>query len=42
MDVTEFGIVTEINPEQSLKAASPIKMTEFGILTEVNPEQLKA
>ena len=39
IEVTEFGIVTEVNPLQSSKALMPIEVTEFGIVTEVNPKQ---
>ena len=31
MDVTEFGIVTDVNPVQLEKALAPMDVTEFGI-----------
>ena len=40
MDVNEFGIVTEVKPEQPWKAWLPIDVTEFGIVAEVKPLQL--
>jgi hypothetical protein len=41
--VTESGITTVGNLEQSPKASEPICVTELGIITFVNPEQpLKA
>ena len=39
MLVTEFGIVTDVRPEQLWKAAHPMLVTEFGIVIEVRPEQ---
>ena len=39
MLVTEFGIVTEVKPEQLLKTPLPMLVTEFGIVTEVKLEQ---
>ena len=39
MDVTEFGIVTDVKPEQLEKALAPMDVTEFGIVTDVNPVQ---
>ena len=39
MEVTELGMVTEVSPEQSAKAPSPIDVTELGMATEVSPEQ---
>jgi hypothetical protein len=39
MEVTEEGIVTEVNPVQSLKADNPIVITDGGIITDVNPVQ---
>ena len=30
---------TEVSPEQSEKAPSPMVMTELGMVTEVRPEQ---
>ena len=39
MLVTEFPIVTDVNPVQLLKAWLPICVTEFGIVTDVNPMQ---
>ena len=38
MDVTLFGIATEIKPEHLQKTPSPIEVTLFGIVTEVKPE----
>ena len=43
MEMTELGMVTEVSPEQPLKANSPIEVTELPMVTEVSPEQsLKA
>jgi len=42
MLVTLLGIVTDVNPPQSQKAASPMSVTLFGIVTEVKPQLLKA
>ena len=39
MEVTLFGMVTEVKPEQPLKAWSPIEVTLFVMVTEVKPEQ---
>ncbi len=39
MLVTLLGIVTEVKPEQYLKAQSPMLVTPLGIVTEVKPEQ---
>ena len=39
MLVNEFGIVTDVKPEQPAKALKPILVTEFGIVTDVKPEQ---
>ena len=41
MLVTLLGIVTEVKPEQPLKAATPMLVTLLGIVTEVKPEQLQ-
>ena len=38
MLVTEFGIVTDVIPEQSEKVASPMLVTEIGMVTDVKPE----
>ena len=35
MLVTEFGMVTDVNPLQALKADSPMLVTELGIVIEV-------
>jgi hypothetical protein len=40
MDVTLFGIETDVSPEQFTKADSPIDVTLLGIETDVSPEQL--
>ena len=37
--VTEFGMVTDTNEEQSMKTLYPIIVTEFGMVTDVNEEQ---
>ncbi len=39
MLVTEFGIVTDVNPEQLVKTPLAIHFTEFGMVTDVKPEQ---
>ena len=39
MDVTLFGIVTEVNASQLEKAEDPMDVTLFGIVTEVNESQ---
>ena len=39
MEVTLFGIVTLVNPEQEENAWVPMEVTLFGIVTLVNPEQ---
>ena len=39
MDVTLLGMVTEVRPEQSEKALSPMDVTLLGMVTEVRPEQ---
>ena len=39
MEVTLFGIVTEVKPLQPLNALLPIEVTLFGIVTEVKPLQ---
>jgi hypothetical protein len=39
IEVTELGIVNELNLLQPKKAELPIAVTELGIATEVNPEQ---
>ena len=31
--------MTEVKPEQSRKASSPILVTEFGMITEIKPSQ---
>jgi metal-sulfur cluster biosynthetic enzyme len=41
IDVTELGIVTEINLSHLVKAPCPIEVTELGIVTEAKTEQLK-
>ena len=40
IDVTEVGIVTDVNIEQLLKALEPIDVTQLGIVIDVKPEQL--
>ena len=35
MEVTLFGIVTEVKPLQFLNAAHPMEVTLFGMVTEV-------
>ena len=37
MLVTEFGIVTDVKPEQPEKALLPMLVTEFGIVTDIKP-----
>ena len=37
MDVTEFGMVTEVRPLHPAKAMIPMDVTELGIMTEVRP-----
>jgi hypothetical protein len=39
MDVTEFGMVTEVKPLQPAKAPSPIVVTLLGMAMEVRPLQ---
>ena len=39
MLVTELGMVTEVRPEQALKASTPIFVTELGIVIDVSPVQ---
>ena len=39
MLVTELGMVTDVKPEQPLKALSPMLVTELGIVTDVKPVQ---
>ncbi len=39
MLVTEFGIVTDVNPLQPKKTDCPMLVTEFGIVTDINPLQ---
>lgn len=41
MEVTEFGIITEVRLAQSVNAELPIEVTELGMVTEVSPEQLE-
>ena len=38
-DVTELGMVTDVNPLQPLKADVPIVVTEFPIVMDVKPIQ---
>ena len=40
MDVTEFGIVTDVKLLHKAKALLPILVTEFGIVTDVKLLQL--
>ena len=35
MEVTEFGMVTEVKPLQFSKARPPMEVTELGIVTEI-------
>ncbi len=39
MEVTLFGMVTEVKPLQSRNANSPMEVTLFGMVTEVKPLQ---
>ena len=39
MEVTLFGIVIEVSPEQPVKASLPMEVTLFGIVIEVRPVQ---
>ena len=39
MEVTLFGIVTEVKPLQALNTSSPMEVTLFGMVTEVKPLQ---
>ena len=39
MEVTLFGMVTEVKPLQSSNAPSPMEVTLFGMVTEVKPLQ---
>ena len=39
MEVTEFGMVTEVKPVQPKNADTPMPVTEFGMVTEVKPVQ---
>ena len=39
MEVTEFGMVTEVRLVQPLKAELPMDVTELGMVTEVRPVQ---
>lgn len=39
IEVTEFGIVIEVNPVQNLNAQSSIEVTELGMVIEVNSVQ---
>jgi hypothetical protein len=39
MLVTEFGMVTEVSPEQLQNAPLPMLVTELGMVTEVRLEQ---
>ena len=41
IEVTEFGIVTEVRLAQPEKTPPPISVIEFGIVREVMPEQLE-
>ena len=40
MLVTELGMVTDVRPEQPLKAELPMLVTVLPMVTEVRPEQL--
>ena len=40
MEVTLFGMVTEVREEQPLKAEPPMELTLFGMVTEDREEQL--
>lgn len=37
IDITEEGIVSEVNPLHLLKASLPIDVIEEGIITDINP-----
>ena len=39
MEVTEFGMVTEVRPLQEENAQFPIEVTPSGMVTEVRPVQ---
>ena len=39
MEVTLFGMVTEVKPLQPLNASPPMEVTLFPMVTEVNPLQ---
>ena len=39
MEVTLFGMVTEVKPLQSQNAPNPMEVTLFGMVTEVKPLQ---
>ena len=39
MEVTLFGMVTEVKPLQLLNALPPMEVTLFGMVTEVKPLQ---
>ena len=39
MNLTLFGMVTEVKPVQSENVPSPISVTLFGMVTEVKPLQ---
>jgi len=39
MLVTELGMVTDVRPEQLLKADAPMLVTELGMDIDVKPEQ---
>ena len=37
MEITLFGIVTDVKPLQPLNALPPMEVTLFGMVIEVNP-----
>ena len=39
MLITELGMVTEVSPLQSSKAAGPMEVTASGMVTDVRPLQ---
>ena len=40
MEVTEAGIVTDVNSQHPEKAPNPMKVIESGIVTDVNPTHI--
>ena len=39
MEVTLFGMLTEVKPLQPLNAYSPMEVTPVGMVTDVKPRQ---